>query len=149
MNLSLLMDPVYLILGSAFVSVLALVLWSGGMATSRAATDLSPASWPKGEYERFLAAQDVDHTEAGVATGQNGAVTVAYNGIGMVLAATGNLHPVVAALLMGGSSAVVGWRAWRGASCHPTEAPSLEHRERWHPWMLRVGFLLQAPLLTG
>ncbi len=63
------------------LAVLALVLWSGGMATSRAATDLSPASWPKGEYERFLAAQDVDHTEAGVATGQNGAVTVAYNGI--------------------------------------------------------------------
>ena len=72
---------------------------------------------------------------------------VAYNGIGMVLAATGNLHPVVAALLMGGSSAVVGWRAWRGASCHPTEPPESVRRNRWHPWMLRAGFLLQPPLL--
>ncbi len=72
---------------------------------------------------------------------------VAYNGIGMVLAATGNLHPVVAALLMGGSSAVVGWRAWRGASCHPAEEQPHERRHQWHPRMLRVGFLLQAPLL--
>src|SRR5688572_22118391 len=46
-----------------------------------AVTDVSPAVWPKGEYERFIAAQDVDRTKAGVATGRNGAVTVAYNGI--------------------------------------------------------------------
>ncbi len=48
---------------------------------SRAAKDLSPASWPRGEYERFMAAQCVDRTEAGVASGRNGAVTVAYNGL--------------------------------------------------------------------
>lgn len=45
------------------------------------AVSLSPAAWPKGEYEKFLAAQDVDRTAAGVATGRSGAVTVAYNGI--------------------------------------------------------------------
>ncbi len=50
-------------------------------STPSATTDISPASWPKGEYERFIAAQDVDHTTAGVATGQKGAVTVAYNGV--------------------------------------------------------------------
>src|SRR6185436_4158263 len=43
--------------------------------------DLSPAVWPPGEYERFLQAQDVDRTTAGVATGTGGAVTVAYNGL--------------------------------------------------------------------
>jgi gamma-glutamyltranspeptidase/glutathione hydrolase len=43
--------------------------------------NLSPATWPSGEYERFLKAQDIDRTEAGVATGRNGAVTVAYNGL--------------------------------------------------------------------
>lgn len=43
--------------------------------------DLSPAVWPKGEYEQYIQAQDVDRTRAGVATGRNGAVTVAYNGI--------------------------------------------------------------------
>jgi heavy metal translocating P-type ATPase len=34
-----------------------------------------------------------------------------YHGAGIILAATGNLHPVVAALLMTGSSALVSWRA--------------------------------------
>jgi gamma-glutamyltranspeptidase/glutathione hydrolase len=48
---------------------------------SKRAVNLSPANWSKGEYEKFLKAQDVDRTEAGVATGRNGAVTVAYNGI--------------------------------------------------------------------
>src|SRR5262245_53546342 len=51
------------------------------MSSAAAPTDISPATWPKGEYERFVAAQNVDHTQAGVATGTNGAVTVAYNGI--------------------------------------------------------------------
>ncbi len=43
--------------------------------------DLSPISWPKGEYDRFIKAQDIDRTEAGSAIGSNGAVTVAYNGL--------------------------------------------------------------------
>src|SRR5690606_35703840 len=38
---------------------------------------------------------------------------VLYNAIGMSLAAAGMLHPVVAALLMLGSSAWVSWRAAR------------------------------------
>ena len=74
---------------------------------------------------------------------------VAYNGLGMVLAATGHLHPVVAALLMSGSSAVVAWRAWRGGSCHPDDRPGLEPQERRGGWVLPVGFLLQPPLLIG
>ncbi len=48
---------------------------------SRTATDLSPATWPKGEYDRFMAAQAVDRTTAGFALGRRGAVTVAGNGL--------------------------------------------------------------------
>ena len=44
------------------------------------AVDLSPRTWLE-DYDRFMAAQLVDRTEAGVATGVNGAVTVAYNGL--------------------------------------------------------------------
>ena len=43
--------------------------------------NLSPAAWPVGEVERFLRIQGTDHTRASVATGRNGAVTVAYNGL--------------------------------------------------------------------
>ena len=74
---------------------------------------------------------------------------VAYNGVGMLLAATGYLHPVVAALLMTGSSAVVSWRAWRGGSCHPEAQPSPELRTEWKRWALRMSLFLQAPLLIG
>ena len=42
--------------------------------------DLSPETWPR-DYAGYMAAQLVDRTEAGVATGDNGAVTVAYNGL--------------------------------------------------------------------
>ena len=41
---------------------------------------LSPEGWAS-DYAKYLAAQDVDRTTAGVATGTHGAVTVAYNGI--------------------------------------------------------------------
>ncbi len=42
-------------------------------ATTRPqSVDLSPSNWPAGEYERFLAAQDVDRTAAGYAEGKNG-----------------------------------------------------------------------------
>ncbi len=57
--------------------------------------DLSPERWA-GEYDRFMAAQLVDRTEAGVATGLNGAVAVAYNG----LAARAGLE----ALMQGGGA---------------------------------------------
>jgi len=74
---------------------------------------------------------------------------VVYNGIGMLLAATGYLHPVMAALLMTGSSAVVSWRAWRGGSCHPEAQPSPELSPKWKRWALRISLFLQAPLLIG
>lgn len=82
---------------------------------------------------------------------------VAYNGLGMVLAATGQLHPVVAALLMSGSSAVVAWRAWRGGSCHPDGRSADQPWNTIRParslgrtvWILRAGFLLQPPMLIG
>lgn len=47
----------------------------------RAVNDISPATWPKGEYDKFITAQNVDRTTSSVASGKNGAVTVAYNGI--------------------------------------------------------------------
>lgn len=43
--------------------------------------DLSPARWPKGEYDSFMKAQGIDRTRAGAAKGTHGAVTVAYNGL--------------------------------------------------------------------
>jgi cation transport ATPase len=67
----------------------------------------------------------------------------------MLLAATGHLHPVVAALLMTGSSAVVSWRAWRGGSCHPAESDVSTRLARWHRGGMGLGFLLQPPLLIG
>jgi gamma-glutamyltranspeptidase/glutathione hydrolase len=66
------------------------LLASGGAATLAGTSaavgagrkvDLSPASWPKGEYDRFMKAQGVDRTTAGAAKGTHGAVTVAYNGL--------------------------------------------------------------------
>src|SRR5581483_7864155 len=58
--------------------------------------NLSPVNWPTGEYEQLMAAQSVDRTKAGEATGSKGAVTVAYNG----LAARAGLE----ALKQGGSA---------------------------------------------
>lgn len=59
------------------------VVLLAGAATwpTQRAVNLSPTAWPKGEYQRFLTAQGTDHSEAGIATGQHGAVTVAYNGL--------------------------------------------------------------------
>jgi gamma-glutamyltranspeptidase/glutathione hydrolase len=59
----------------------ALSVVSIGAQAPPTVSDISPAVWPKGEYDRFTAAQNRDRTSAGVATGRNGAVTVAYNGI--------------------------------------------------------------------
>lgn len=64
-----------------FAVAAALCFVSTTAVLPRAATDISPATWPKGEYDRFLSAQNVDRSTSGVATGTNGAVTVAYNGI--------------------------------------------------------------------
>ena len=49
-------------------------------ACGRRAPDLSPDNWAD-DYDRFMAAQLVERTGAGVATGEQGAVTVAYNGL--------------------------------------------------------------------
>ena len=49
-------------------------------APAQRTPDLSPENWAD-DYDRFMAAQLVDRTEAGVATGERGAVTVAYNGL--------------------------------------------------------------------
>lgn len=51
------------------------------VATGENGVDLSPANWPAGEYDQFMAAQNVDRTTAGTASGYNGAVTVAYSGL--------------------------------------------------------------------
>lgn len=51
------------------------------LALAASAVSLSPATWPKGEYDRFMQAQAVDRTRAGAAKGKRGAVTVAYNGL--------------------------------------------------------------------
>ncbi|WP_205692030.1 gamma-glutamyltransferase, partial [Caulobacter soli] len=45
------------------------------------AIDLTSASWAPGEYEKYMAAQGVERTTAGAATGKNGAVTVAYGAL--------------------------------------------------------------------
>lgn len=50
-------------------------------AAPEVVVDLSPANWPAGEYDRYMAAQNVDRTSAGTASGYNGAVTVAYSGL--------------------------------------------------------------------
>jgi len=60
---------------------MALWLFAGAALAQERATHLAPSAWPDGGYERFLKAQDVDRTKAGVAIGRRGAVTVAYNGI--------------------------------------------------------------------
>ena len=61
--------------GLATVACLALQSCAG-----RTEPDLSPKRWAD-DYETYMAAQLVDRTEAGVATGMNGAVAVAYNGL--------------------------------------------------------------------
>lgn len=65
-------------------SLLALLLPFATLAIQAACApqppDLSPGNWAE-DYDRFMAAQLVERTEAGVATGERGAVTVAYNGL--------------------------------------------------------------------
>ena len=68
----------------------------GALTTRAGAPDLSPSTWPSGEYERYARAQLHDRTAAGSAIGYQGAVTVAYN----ALAARAGLE----ALKQGGSA---------------------------------------------
>ncbi len=64
----------------SLVLPLALVFTAEAQSAEKGTPDLSPATW-RADYDRFMGAQLVDRTEAGAATGANGAVTVAYNGL--------------------------------------------------------------------
>jgi gamma-glutamyltranspeptidase/glutathione hydrolase len=61
------------------LALVSVVFFAASAAGQR--INLSPASWPKGEYEQFLKIQGTDHDQSGVAVGRNGAVTVAFNGL--------------------------------------------------------------------
>jgi heavy metal translocating P-type ATPase len=70
-----------------------------------------------------------------------------YNAIGMALAALGHLHPVAAALLMVGSSAVVTWRSVRAIQCEPD---AIANRKSSNPsnGLIALSLGLQIPLLA-
>ena len=73
----------------------ALVVLIGACVGQEQVIDLSPTRW-LADYDEYMQAQLIDRTEAGVAVGKNGAVTVAYNG----LAARAGLE----ALMQGGNA---------------------------------------------
>ena len=53
---------------------------AGTSGTTADSVNLSPTSW-LADYDNFMAQQMIDRERAGVATGKNGAVTVAYNAL--------------------------------------------------------------------
>ncbi len=65
---------------SLLALAIGLLLSGAACAPAEPVVDLSPSAWQQ-DYDRFMSAQLVDHSAAGVATGMNGAVTVAYNGL--------------------------------------------------------------------
>ncbi len=68
-------------LSAAGLGIATVLMNSGNIGAGRLPdVSLSPDGWAT-DYTRYLAAQDVDRTAAGVATGTHGAVTVAYNGV--------------------------------------------------------------------
>ena len=70
-----------------------------------------------------------------------------YNAVGMGLAASGRLHPVVASLLMFASSATVSWRAVRSAGLAHCDLPlNRSGRSAWS-YFYAAAFLLQIPAL--
>ena len=69
-----------LILAALVAGIVGLTSWGPASSTTSTSVDLSPSAW-KADYERYMEAQLVDRSRAGVATGNNGAVTVAYNGL--------------------------------------------------------------------
>jgi gamma-glutamyltranspeptidase/glutathione hydrolase len=60
--------------------IVAAALFSAPIAPPQSVS-LSPRDWPSGEYDQFLRAQANIRTQAGLATGRRGAVTVAYNAL--------------------------------------------------------------------
>ena len=69
------------VLAAVFATSLVAALSGISAAAATPSPSLSPEHWPAGEYARYLAAQSVKHPNAGHASGKNGAVTVAYNGL--------------------------------------------------------------------
>lgn len=66
---------------TAMATTSALSVTAKAFAATSGDVDLSPKSWPAGEYARYMKAQGVDRTTAGSAQGKQGAVTVAYGGL--------------------------------------------------------------------
>ncbi|ALJ14887.1 gamma-glutamyltransferase [Sphingopyxis macrogoltabida] len=66
---------------TAMATTSALGVTAKAFAATSGDVDLSPKSWPAGEYARYMKAQGVDRTTAGSAQGKQGAVTVAYGGL--------------------------------------------------------------------
>ena len=60
------------------------------------------------------------------------------------LAASGRLHPVLAAILMVGSSSMVSWQAVRGASRDCEDEPG---HSAWDRWGIPASLILQIPML--
>ena len=66
--------------GALVLLLVAVALQACSDAPAGQGPNLSPETWAD-DYDRFMAVQLVDRTEAGVAAGKRGAVTVAYNGL--------------------------------------------------------------------
>lgn len=69
-----------------------------------------------------------------------------YNLTGMALAASGRLHPVLAAVLMVGSSSMVTWQAVRGAT---RDCEEDEGRNGWDRWIIPASLTIQIAMLGG
>ncbi len=67
-----------------------------------------------------------------------------YNLAGMTLAASGRLHPVLAAILMVGSSSMVTWQAVRGATGDCEDGAGLAG---WERWWVPAALMIQIPML--
>ncbi len=69
-----------LVPGVSWLAIAALLFAGSAPAEPPTRADLSPTSW-QADYDAYMRAQLVDRTSAGVASGYNGAVTVAYNAL--------------------------------------------------------------------
>jgi heavy metal translocating P-type ATPase len=67
-----------------------------------------------------------------------------YNLTGMALAASGRLHPVLAAILMVGSSSMVTWQAVRGAT---RDCEGDAGRGGWDRWLVPASLTIQIAML--
>jgi hypothetical protein len=74
---------------------------------------------------------------------------VAYNVIGMALAAAGLLHPIAAAVLMVGSSLLVAWRSAVAEGEPELAAPTNEQLELFRPAVHALSLALQGWLVAN